>query len=43
LIENGRMPQSAGCLNTEPLTPALCPTADEKAKLAAWIAAGMPQ
>jgi hypothetical protein len=43
LIENGRMPQSAGCANTEPLMPALCPTADEKAKLMAWIAAGMPQ
>jgi hypothetical protein len=43
LIENGRMPQSAGCVNPEPLMPALCPTADEKAKLTAWIAAGMPQ
>ena len=43
LIENGRMPQGAGCTGAEPIMPALCPTADEKAKLAAWIAAGMPQ
>jgi hypothetical protein len=43
LIENGRMPQGAGCSSATPIMPSLCPTADEKAKLAAWIAAGMPQ
>jgi hypothetical protein len=43
LILNGRMPNGAGCANNPPLEPTMCLSAAEKAVIAAWVAAGLPQ
>src|SRR3954471_980987 len=43
LILNGRMPYGAGCASNPPLDPTMCLTAGEKAVIAAWVAAGLPQ
>jgi hypothetical protein len=43
LIMNGRMPNGAACDKAEPLAPEACLSADQKATIAAWVAAGMPQ
>jgi hypothetical protein len=43
LVNSGRMPMGAGCANDPPSDPALCLTTAEKATVAAWVAAGMPQ
>jgi hypothetical protein len=43
LILNGRMPNGAGCANNPPLEPTMCLTDAEKAVIAAWVAAGLPQ
>jgi hypothetical protein len=43
LIMNGRMPSGAGCGGTMPEDPSKCLSADQKAAIAAWVAAGMPQ
>jgi hypothetical protein len=42
LIMNGRMPMGKGC-GSPTEDPAVCVSAAEKAVIAAWIAAGMPQ
>src|SRR3982751_3443519 len=43
LILNGRMPNGAGSASTPPLEPTMCLSAAEKAVIAAWVAAGLPQ
>ena len=43
LITSGRMPQGAGCANEMPLMPASCLSSDQKAIIAAWVAAGLPR
>jgi len=43
LINSGRMPIESGCANAMPLKPEACLTAEQKATVAAWVAAGMPQ
>lgn len=43
LIMNGRMPNGAACDKTMPLDPNACLTSDQKATIASWVAAGMPQ
>jgi len=43
LIMNGRMPQGAGCFNAMPEDPSKCLSSDQKATIAAWVAAGMPE
>lgn len=43
LIMNGRMPSGAGCGNDMPLEPEKCLSSEQKAVIAAWVAAGMPQ
>jgi hypothetical protein len=42
-INNGWMPYGAACSNSTPLDPAACLSADQKAVITAWVAAGMPQ
>jgi hypothetical protein len=43
LIMNGRMPSGAGCGSPTPEDPTKCLSADQKALVAAWVAAGMPE
>ena len=43
LIMNGRMPQGAGCFNAMPEDPSKCLSSEQKATIAAWVAAGMPE
>jgi hypothetical protein len=43
LVTSGQMPMGAGCGATPPLAPDMCLSADQKATLMAWVAAGMPQ
>jgi len=43
LIENGRMPSGAGCGGPTPEDPAKCLATNQKALVAAWVAAGMPE
>jgi hypothetical protein len=43
LIMNGRMPSGAGCGGTMPEDPSKCLSADQKALIATWVAAGMPE
>jgi hypothetical protein len=43
LIMNGRMPSGAGCGGSMPEDPSKCLSAEQKALVAAWVAAGMPQ
>lgn len=43
LIQNGRMPLEAGCGSPTPLNPAACLSDAQKAVIAAWVAAGMPE
>ena len=43
LVMSGQMPMGAGCGATPPLDPGMCLSADQKATLMAWVAAGMPQ
>ena len=43
LIMNGRMPSGAGCGNPTPEDPTKCLSVDQKALVAAWVAAGMPE
>jgi hypothetical protein len=43
LIMSGRMPMGAGCGGSMPLDPSACLSADQKATIAAWVAAGLPQ
>jgi hypothetical protein len=43
LIMNGRMPSGFGCGSPTPEDPSKCLSADQKAVVAAWVAAGMPE
>jgi hypothetical protein len=43
LIMNGRMPSGAGCGGAMPEDPSKCLSAEQKALVAAWVAAGMPE
>lgn len=43
LIQSGRMPIESGCGSPMPLKPDACLSDAQKATVAAWVAAGMPQ
>lgn len=43
LIQSGRMPPESGCGSPMPLNPAACLSDAQKATIAAWVAAGMPE
>jgi hypothetical protein len=43
LVTSGQMPMGAGCASMPPLDPGMCLSAEQKATLMSWVAAGMPQ